>query len=273
MDARLMKQLVDCIDKGEEVALITVTSKLGSGPRDMGSMMIVDSRGELIGGTIGGGGVEEQAKKDAVTCIAQNLSDSFHYELTLKDSDYSLKMVCGGTVDVFIKVFKQEKQLAIFGGGHIGLVLSDFAKALGYLVSLYDIREEYCSPERFPNIDTLFTGDLDQALEQMRISPLTSIVIITHGHTYDLDVLKRVVRTDAGYIGMIGSTSKIKHCFKELLDQGVPKEVLKQVHAPIGLDIGGETPAEIALGILAEIQAIQYGKSGPFMKDIKKVLD
>lgn len=273
MDALLMKQVVECIEKGQEVALVTVIGKLGSGPRDMGSMMLIDSKGNLIGGTIGGGGVEEQAKKDAIACITQNISSSFHYELTLKDSDYSLKMACGGTVDVFIKVFKQEKQLIIFGGGHIGLVLTDFAKALGYQVSLYDLREEYSNKERFPNADYLYTGDLDQALEKMKISPLSSIVIITHGHIYDLDVLKRVVGTDAGYIGMIGSSTKIRHCFKELMDLGVTKEVLKRVHGPIGLDIGGETPAEIALGILAEIQALQFGKSGPFMKDIKKALD
>lgn len=269
MDAMLMKQLVACIEKREEVALVTVTSKFGSGPRDMGSMMIVDSRGNLVGGTIGGGGVEEKAKNDAVRCISENQSMAFHYELTMKDSEYSLKMVCGGTLDVFIKVFKNEKQLMIFGGGHIGLVLCDFAKALGYQVSVYDQRQEYSSKERFPNADSVYTGDLDQALEQMKPSALTSIVIITHGHNHDLDVLKRVVGTDAGYIGMIGSSTKIRHCFNDLLEQGVSKDLLRRVHAPIGLDIGGETPAEIALAILAEMQALQFGKSGPYMKDIK----
>ncbi len=273
MDAMLMKQLVMCIEKREEVALVTVTSKFGSGPRDMGSMMLVDSKGNLIAGTIGGGGVEERAKKDAQNCISENQSMACHYELTMKDSDVALKMVCGGTVDVFIKVFKNEKQLIIFGGGHIGLVLSDFAKALDYQVSLYDVREGYSSTERFPKVDQLYTGDLDMAIEKMKLSPLSNIVIITHGHTYDLEVLKRVVGTDAGYIGIIGSATKIRHCFTELLNQGVPKSLLQRVHGPIGLDIGGETPAEIALGILAEIQAVQFGKSGPFMKDIKKTLD
>lgn len=273
MDAELMKQLVKCIENREEVALVTVTNKLGSGPRDTGSMMIVDSHGNLIAGTIGGGGVEEKAKMDAKRCISENQSLAFHYELTMKESEYSLKMVCGGTVDVFIKVFKNEKQLVIFGGGHIGLVLCDFAKALGYQVGLYDMREDYSSKARFPSADALYTGDLDQALEKMKISPLTSVVIITHGHTYDLDVLKRAVATDAGYIGIIGSSTKIRHCFTTLLDQGVSRAQLSRVHGPIGLDIGGETPAEIALGILAEMQALQYGKTGPFMKDIKKALD
>lgn len=273
MDAMLIKQLATCIEKREEVALVTVTSKLGSGPRDMGSMMLVDSLGNLIAGTIGGGGVEEKAKKDAAKCIFENQSSAFHYELTMKDSVDSLKMVCGGTVDVFIKVFKNEKQLIIFGGGHIGLVLCDFAKRLGYQVTIYDEREDYSNHERFPNADCLYTGDLDQAIEKMKLTALSSIVIITHGHTHDLDVLTRVVGTDASYIGIIGSTTKIRHCFTQLLDQGFSKESLLRVHGPIGLDIGGETPAEIALGILAEIQAVQFGKSGPFMKDIKKTLD
>jgi xanthine dehydrogenase accessory factor len=104
-------------------------------------------------------------------------------------------------------------------------------------------------------------------LNEMSIGPDTSIVIITHGHVYDLDALRAVVKSDARYIGVIGSKSKIKFCFNELMKEDIPKELLQRVHAPIGLNIGGETPAEIALAILAEIQAVKYDKKVPFMKD------
>lgn len=270
MDAFVMKRLVELIEKRIPVAMVTVTSKTGSGPRDTGSMMIVDAEGKLIEGTIGGGGVEEKAKKDAKRCIEKGDSLAFHYELTLKDSEHSLGMACGGMMDVFIKVFKPESSLVIFGGGHIGLKLCTFAKSLDFHVTVVDHREEYASLERFADADKILTGSMDEILKLIPITTNTSVVIVTHGHVFDLEALRAMITTDAGYIGMIGSRNKIHYCFNELIGEGVTQSQLDQIHAPIGLDIGGDTPAEIALAILAEIQAVKYGKSGPFLKDLRK---
>lgn len=265
MDALLMKELSEMIERGQAVALVTVINKQGSGPRDRGSMMLVDDQAQLIMGTIGGGKVEEEAKKDAASCLKSGESMAFHYELTLSDSDRSLGMACGGIVDVFVKAFPSKEALIVFGGGHIALDLVYFAKALNYRITIIDHREAFYSPERFPLVER--TMDMQTFLDApFEIKTDASVVIITHGHAYDMEALKAVSGTQARYVGMIGSKTKIAHCFKELMQQGVSQAFLDTVHAPIGLDIGGETPAEIALAILSEIQAVKYGKTGGFLR-------
>lgn len=269
MEAQLMKRMLKYIDKGEAVALVTVTSKLGSSPRDTGSMMLIGSDGELIDGTIGGGKVEQQAKLDAAECIRKNESSAFKYELTLKDTEHSLGMACGGAVEVFVKVFSQQDNLVVFGGGHIALELSSFARALNYRVTIIDHRPEFISDERFPDVERKMSMD-DFIAEPFEMDSNTSVVIVTHGHSFDLEALKTVIGSPARYIGMIGSRSKIKFCFNELQNEGVSEDLLETVHAPIGLDIGGETPPEIALAILSEIQAVKYNRPGGFLSENRR---
>ncbi len=267
IDAMLISKLNDYLENHKEVALVTVTTKAGSGPRDSGSMMIVNRHGELLDGTIGGGGIEERAKKDAANCIKNNTSKSFHYELTLKDTKDSLHMACGGIMDVFVKVFKRNDALIVFGAGHIGLKLCDFAKALGYHVTIVDERQEYANIERFPHADRVLAGEFTELIEGMHIDDATSIVIVTHGHEHDLDALRSVVKKGARYVGVIGSRSKLRHCYGELLKEGITQSEIDKIHGPIGLDIGGDTPAEIALSIMAEVQALKFGKKLAFLKD------
>jgi xanthine dehydrogenase accessory factor len=264
MEAQLMKKMVKYIDDGESVALVTVTSKLGSGPRDTGSMMLVGASGELIDGTIGGGKVEEQAKMDAAECIRKNESAAFKYELTLKDTEHSLGMACGGAVEIFVKVFSRQDDLVVFGGGHIALELSAFAKTLNYRVTIIDHRPEFISDDRFPNVERKMAMD-DFMVEPFEMDSNTSVVIVTHGHSFDMEALKMVIHSPARYIGMIGSRSKINFCFNQLKNEGTEEELLATVHAPIGLDVGGETPPEIALAIMGEIQAVKYNRSGGFL--------
>ncbi|MCH4887799.1 XshC-Cox1-family protein [Acidaminobacter sp. JC074] len=267
MDQILIKKLGKYLEDHNEVALVTVTSKAGSSPRDTGSMMIVDKSGNLLDGTIGGGGIEEQAKKDAAKCLKHNLSKSFHYELTLKDTKDSLHMACGGVMEVFVKVFKNRDQLIIFGGGHIGLDLCDFGKRLGYEVTVLDERKDYANTERFPNADRVLAGKLDDLMKEVTIDEKTSVVIVTHGHEHDLDAMRLVVGKGARYVGTIGSHSKIRHCFSVLLEEGTSQEDIDKIYGPIGIDIGGETPSEIALSIMAEIQAVKFHKKALFLKD------
>ncbi len=270
MESAVIKRLLTAIEKGQAVALVTVTNKVGSGPRDKGSMMLVDHNGELLAGTIGGGGVEEKAKKDAIKCIENQTSSAFSYELTLKHTEKSLGMACGGAVDVFVKVFAARKSLVIFGAGHIGMVLSKMAKLLDYHVTIIDERSDYATHERFETADVIKTGDIREILSGLDLSNNTSVVIVTHGHTHDLDVLRTVINHEVAYIGMIGSKNKVGYCFKTLIEEGVEPSALSQVHAPIGLDIGGDTPSEIALSIMAEIQAVHFGKQAAYMNQILK---
>lgn len=262
MEIRIMEKLAGCIKADQDVVLVTVTNVQGSSPRGVGSMMLVDAEGKLAEGTIGGGAVEERALRDAAECIKRGISKTVHYELNSSDSENALHMACGGSIDVFFKVFKSQDELVIVGAGHIGDKLSKMAHILGYHITIVDDREECANRDRFPEADVLKVGDIGEILGSYPVSNKTSIVIITHGHKYDQMALENVIDSKARYIGMIGSRNKIKLCFSNMVEKGFGKEKLSKVFAPIGLDIGGETPEEIAVAIIAQIQAVKHNKLG-----------
>ena len=270
MEGFVIRELNKAIDQRKAVALITLIKKEGSGPRGKGTMMLVDRNGDLLAGTIGGGGLEERAKKDASYSIKKGISNSYSYGLNMDESKDSLGMACGGTAEIFVRVFNSQKPLWIFGAGHIGIILARMAKLLEYQVNIVDDRAEYGSRERFPDADRILTGDMDKILSEIEFEPDSNIVIVTHGHNNDLLVLRSVIEKEVKYIGMIGSLNKVGYCFSELEKEGIDKSLIDKVHSPIGLDIGGNTPAEIALSILAEIQAVNSGKESFFMKTRKK---
>lgn len=246
----------------EEVALVTITNTEGSSPLGIGSMMLVDSEGVILGGTIGGGEIEEKARLDAQACLKAGESKKISYGLNLRTGPDNLSMTCGGNVEVFITVFKNADQIIIVGAGHVGLSLYKFAKLLGYAVTIIDDREEFLTKERFPEADRLMPGDIPTELGRCRIDERTSIVIITHGHLFDEAALEAVITSPARYIGMIGSRKKISAVYHNLEKRGIPRESFERVYSPIGLDLGGERREEVALAIIAEIQAVKYGRDG-----------
>jgi xanthine dehydrogenase accessory factor len=271
MESMIMKKLSELLDQQENIALVMITNAYGSSPRGVGAMMIVDSNGKLVEGTIGGGSVEEKAKQHAVECIARGISKTVSFNLnnaaaTDKPGQETLDMVCGGKVEVFIRVFRQQDKLVIAGAGHIAEKLHRMAKILGYYVTIVDNREELTTRDRFPDADQLLVGNIADQLSQIAIDGSTSIVIVTHGHRHDAAALEAVIDSNAGYIGMIGSTNKVKACFNLLKEKGISESKLARVYSPIGIDIGGETPEEISLAIMAEIQAVKYGKPVPSLK-------
>ncbi|WZL73839.1 XdhC/CoxI family protein [Clostridiaceae bacterium 35-E11] len=266
MEHTLIQKLSQLMQENQDVALVTVTDTEGSSPRGKGSMMLVDKEGNLIEGTIGGGAVEEKAKQDAAICIRRGISKAVHYALHPKAKENALPMICGGNMDVFIKVFTRQDSLLIIGGGHIGTKLSKIAKILNYHVTVIDHRKEFASKERFPEADECLVGDIEDILVKYPIDEKTNIVIVTHGHRYDQEALEAVINSPAGYIGMIGSQKKVLTCFNNLEEKGISKNRIAAIHAPIGLDIGGEKPEEIALAIMSEIQSVKYNKSGSYLK-------
>lgn len=261
MKSSYIRVLAEKIEDNHDVAMVIVIRAEGSSPRGVGSMMIVSRDGNLLAGTIGGGIVEERAKKDAADCIIRHQSKTVSYDLD-KDSDRpnALNMTCGGNIEVFINVFVSRDKLLIIGGGHVGFCLYRLAKFLDYYVAIIDNRPEFCNKERFPEADELIAGDISTNLDQYPINEKTNIVIVTHGHQYDEQALEKVIESQARYIGMIGSRKKIELCFKNLQAKGISKEKLERVHAPIGLNLGGERPEEIALAIMAQINAVKYDR-------------
>ncbi len=260
MEDKLIRKLLDNVEKNQSIALAVVVDSKGSSPRGKGSMMIVDQQGNILGGTVGGGAIEEKVKKECKECILKFESKLINYELA------SLPMTCGGNVSVFIKVFNSRDKLLIVGAGHIGTKLSQLGKILNYEVTIVDNRTEFATADRLPEADNILTGNIGDILRKYPIDECTSIVIVTHGHDHDLEALDAVILSQARYIGMIGSHGKVIACLNSLKDNGVDENFLEKIYAPIGLDLGGETPEEIALAILAELQAVKHRKDTNSLK-------
>ena len=152
--------------------------------------------------------------------------------------------------------------LVIAGGGHVGLAIAKMAAQLEYEVTVIDDREEYSARERFgPGIDVV-RADMAEALRTVPMGWNTFIVIATRGHKLDSHCLREAVKRDVRYVGLLGSKRKTVLIAKMLRDEGVEEERIRRVHAPIGLDLGGRTPSEIALSVLAEMSMERYGGSG-----------
>ncbi len=147
--------------------------------------------------------------------------------------------------------------LLIVGGGHVGQAVAKLAGECDFAIWVLDDREAYAGPERFPQAQRHFVGDIGRTLQDLKsqITESTYCLIVTRGHSHDEEALYHLATTSAGYVGMIGSKRKIRLIFDDLVAKGVPKEALERVHAPLGLDIGSQTVPEIAVSIVAELIA------------------
>jgi xanthine dehydrogenase accessory factor len=247
----IYQEIVRIKEKGEEAALVTIVSATGSTPREEGAKMLVKPDGTIIG-TIGGGNLEAQVINEAVGVIKQGKPKRLHMSLTAKEAEEA-GMICGGDLEVFIEPILTAPTMYIFGGGHISLPLAQMGKLLGFKIAIIDDRAEFASTKRFPEAEMVLAGDFSKAFSKLKIDKTSYIVIVTRGHQNDELVLEWAVGTPAKYIGMIGSQTKVKTVFSHLLAKGVSKGRLDSVYSPIGLEIGAQTPEEIAVSILAEI--------------------
>jgi xanthine dehydrogenase accessory factor len=164
--------------------------------------------------------------------------------------------------ELFIEPFTPRPVLLIAGAGHIAAPLAAIASLMNYSVSVTDDRASFANRERFPAAQQVLVGDIEATLKRYPITPHTHIVLVTRAHAHDVQGLRAIIDSPAAYIGMIGSQRRVWAVFKLLHDEGVPAEKLARVHAPIGIDLGGGTPEEIALSIMAEITLVRRGGSG-----------
>jgi len=247
----IFQEIVRIRSEGQRAALATVISAKGSTPRETGSKMLIRTDGTILG-SIGGGSLEAQVCKEAIKVMAENRSMLLRFDLTGKEVAEE-GMICGGNMEVFVEPILPEPCLLIFGAGHISLSLAKMGKMVGFRVVVIDDRPEFANRERFPEADEVIARGFPAAFQQLTASRASYIAIVTRGHLQDETVLEWAVRTDAAYIGMIGSRKKNQAVFSNLRERGVPEKKLKEVHAPIGLNINAKTPEEIAMSIMAEI--------------------
>lgn len=252
-------------EKGIAFAIATIISAKGSTPRNTAKMII--KHDQSIIGTIGGGPVELQVIKDAVTAIGENQSKVLEYKLN-HEVEGGIEMLCGGSIEVCIEVVAPKPHIIMIGAGHVGLAISKLAELLDYQLTVIDDREEFANRERFPKaIQISCDLDIREAISKVQIDPNAYVLIATADK--DPQALRKVIYSDAAYIGMIGSKRKTKFLLEKFEKEGVPSERLNRIYSPVGLDIGSETPEEIAVSIMAEIMKVRNRRTGSSMKEVK----
>ena len=252
---RLFEEAARLEQQNIPFALVTIIKSEGSTPRSQ-ARMIVLADGSTIG-TVGGGASEFEAIKKAVELIPSGKSEILEMALTV-----SAGHNCGGAVQLFIEIIAPAQRLVLIGGGHVNLEIARLASACGFFLELVETRPEFATSERFPWVSSFHVGPtIDEALASLEITERTAIVVATHN--LDRAVLERVITSRAYYIGMLGSRTKVngyRRYLKEKLD--IEETVLNRFFSPIGLDIGSETPEQIAVGVVAEIMMVYHNKSG-----------
>ena len=219
--------------------------------------MLVFADGRTVG-TIGGGCYEHEAFWKAREAIATERPALLHYQL---NDDFAQEngLICGGQMDVHIDPLIPSPHLYVLGAGHVGWHLARLAAEAGFQTHVVDDREKFANAERFPQACEIVVEPFADWLERTELPASGYVVIVTRGHQGDLDALRALAPRDLRYLGLIGSRAKVARIYDALLGEGIPVQRLRRVHAPIGLDIGAVTPAEIAISILAQLIAVRRG--------------
>ena len=254
----VLHAVLQALDRGEEVALVTIVSAQGSTPQRVGAKMAVFADGRTIG-TIGGGCYEDDAFWKAKECLQTRRARIVKYELSDDFAEES-GLICGGQMQVYIEPMEPSPRLYIVGAGHVGQQLARFAAAAGFGVHVVDDREKFANEERFPDAQSIAVASIPEWLATADLPPTSFVVVVTRGHRHDLDALRVLAPRDLRYVGLIGSRAKVKRIYDALVDDGADPGDLARVYAPIGLDIGAVSPEEIAIAIVAEMIAVRRGR-------------
>jgi len=245
-----MQAFAEAALKGERVALATVVKTQGWPP--LGVKTMVTAQWQTLS-TLGDVSLEAQIARDCLSAIEDGQHKTVH--LILEEKPQAL-------VELFIEVAVPRPSLLIVGAGHVGQSLAQMGKLMGFWVVVLDDRPDYANAERFPEADEIIAADFIETLRDYPITDTAYVVLVTRGHRYDEQSLRQILNSSAAYIGMIGSRRRVATILRHLAEEGYPPERLQQVYSPIGLDIGGETPEEIALSIMAEIVKVRRGGRG-----------
>jgi len=253
MSSELIYKALKASQKGQSYCFATIIEATLKGtPRKMGAKMIVFDDGSTFG-TIGGGRNEKAAIAECLKAIVIKKPATVTYNYFGREGE----SVCGGQMKVFIEPFNAKDHLIVCGAGHIALPLSAMAKILGFKVTVIDDRKAFANKSRFPHVDKIIVGNHADQLARLGIDSNAYVTIVTQGNEYDFECLKVVIKSSAAYIGVISSQPKRVKFLGRLKTSGVEEKYLKRAHIPMGLDIGSQTPEEIAISIMSEIIAVK----------------
>lgn len=247
MDA-LVRELIEVKRGGAAAVLATVVESRGLDGFGSGDKCLVRD-GRIVVGAAPDPELERTLLREAAARLSEERSGLV-----------SVETGSGGQADVFLEVMPSPPKLVVVGAGHIAVPLVKMAKLMDYHVVVIDDRILFANRERFPEADEVVVGDMAQTVKDLDVTPSTYVVLITRGHKYDEPCLRELLHRPARYIGMIGSKRRIKACFERFKEEeDISEDLVSRVYAPIGLDIGTETPEEIGLCILGEIIKVRRG--------------
>ncbi|MBI3328237.1 MAG: XdhC family protein [Nitrospinae bacterium] len=245
--------------QGEKGAIATViSSRIPPSMKDKAKLLL-RADGTTAGAIGEGGFIEESVRQKAEEVMREDYLTVLQFEIGEEEAQ-RWALEGGDTLDVFIEPIVAIPTLYLFGGGHVSLQIAKVAKSVGFKIVVIDDRPAFANQERFPMADETRVEDLYTVFERLKIDDQSYIVAVTRGHQHDEPVIEQAIRTDARYIGMIGSKRKITRMWKKLIERGADRKRLADVHAPIGLEIGADNPEEIAVSIVAQLIEARRGR-------------
>ena len=263
------------IEEGIDFVAARVVSTKGSAPRHRDAIMLMREDGMTVG-TVGGGLLEAETEK-LCRQLLEKKEGSLTHEFMLDEKRKelgALEMGCGGDAVIqidyisaadpgsIVEDIKTKDRAYIFGGGHVAKALDPVLRHVDFDTYIIDDRAEYANRERFPEAaEIIVCSDFDHCFDEIEPDKNSYIIIVTRGHKGDLTVLRQALQKPYAYLGMIGSRRKNSLLFDQLRSEGVSEETLREIHAPIGLEIGSETPEEIGVSIAAEMIQVRAGRT------------
>lgn len=254
LDLELAKSIACDGRLHEPVVLATVVSAQGHGAHLRGARVLVDKSGRVRGG-LGTPELDSALREKCVALLEAGGPLSSQAELPAGGNGEAKP----DSIGLYLEMLKPEPRIAILGAGHIAIPLAQMAALLGFEIAVLDDRRDFANRDRFPDADVVLAQGFSEGIRHLAIDQYTYVVLITRGHQHDVECLLELGDADPAYLGMIGSRRRVQAVLELLGAQGVAPEKLLRIHAPIGIDIGAKTPAEIALSILAEIVNVRRG--------------
>jgi xanthine dehydrogenase accessory factor len=240
---------------GQKCALATIVQVRGSIPSYESAKLLVREDGSIMG-TVGGGCVEGEVWAAAREVIDTEKPKHLTFSLG-QDAAYDNGLICGGQLTIFVEPVIPQPRAYIFGGGHVSKSISKVAALAGFATVIIDDREAFANKERFPEADETYAEEYESVFAKLDITSSSYLIIVTRGHRDDMRVLRWAVGTQARYISMIGSKRKTISVIHELEKEGFDRASFERIFAPMGLDIGAESPEEIAVSVVAEMIAVR----------------
>jgi xanthine dehydrogenase accessory factor len=260
----IYQAITDLQTSGSSGIICTIVQSHGSTPRHVGSKMLVYPDGRFIG-TVGGGEVESRVIREALGALEDGKPRLLSYNMV--DPERGDPGICGGQLEVFVEPIQPLPLMVIIGGGHVGKAVAHLARWLGFRVAVSDDRPEFCTPETNPDAQDFYPAPMRDLPKHLSINSQTYLILTTRGAPVDLAGLPELLKTNAAYIGLIGSRRRWLTTKNGLLDQGISAEAIERIHSPIGIELNAETPEEIAVSIMAEIILLRNGGTGKSMKE------